>query len=109
MRFFDVSRTRRYVGSERMSIWGERNPMKLLCRVVFAFCLLAFIAKPALSQDANTGEIRGTVTDKSGAVIPGATVSVTNRDTGVKNDFTSNNAGIYDTVSTPTGNYDISF
>jgi hypothetical protein len=83
--------------------------MKLLCRVVFTLCLLASIAKPALSQDTNTGEIRGTVTDVSGAVIPAVTVTLMNRDTGVTKDFTTNNSGLYDTVSTPTGNYDIAF
>jgi hypothetical protein len=68
-----------------------------------------FLAKPALSQNTNTGEIRGTVTDASGAVVPGVTVTLTNIDTGVTVDFTTNGAGIYDTVSTPPGNYNITF
>jgi hypothetical protein len=81
--------------------------MKSLFRCAFTFCLLVCLAKPAFSQNSNTGEIRGTVTDPSGAVVPGANVDVTNIDTGEKNDYTTNDDGLYDTVSTPTGNYTI--
>ena len=81
--------------------------MKNVFRCAFAFCLLVCVARPALSQNRNTGEIRGTVTDPSGAVVPDANVAVLNFDTGEKNDFTTNRDGIYDTVSTPTGNYQI--
>src|ERR1700723_2675573 len=61
---------------------------------------------PAFSQSRNTGEIRGTVT-AGGAVVPAATVTVTNNDTGESKDFITNQDGIYDTVSTPAGNYTI--
>jgi hypothetical protein len=81
--------------------------MKNLFRCAFAFCLLVCLARPALSQSRNTGEIRGTVTDPSDAVVPGANVDVANIDTGAKNDYITNNDGLYDTVSTPTGNYTI--
>ena len=75
----------------------------------FVLCLVFFPARLALAQNTNTGEIRGTVTDPSGAVVPGVTVTLTNIDTGVTKDFTTNGAGIYDTVSTPAGNYNITF
>ena len=74
------------------------------CALVFSFLLC--IALPAFSQSRNTGEIRGTVT-AAGAVVPGATVTLTNIDTGVTQDFVTNGDGIYDTVSTPAGNYRI--
>src|ERR1700722_15526598 len=61
---------------------------------------------PAFSQSRNTGEIRGTVT-AGGAVVPAATVTVTKNDTGESKDFITNQDGIYDTVSTPAGNYKI--
>ncbi|HXW57316.1 MAG TPA: TonB-dependent receptor [Candidatus Cybelea sp.] len=78
-------------------------------RFAFAFCLVLCLAGPALSQNRNTGEIRGTVTDASGAVLPGATVTVANIDTGVTKIFVTNGDGIYDTVSTPPGRYNITF
>src|SRR5580700_5653592 len=61
----------------------------------------------ARAQSSSTGEIRGTVTDPSGAVIPSAAVSVLNLNTGVRKTFTTNKNGIYDTVSTPNGQYTI--
>jgi hypothetical protein len=76
------------------------------CLRALSFVLL--IAVSAFSQSRNTGEIRGTVT-AAGAVVPGATVTLTNRETGETKDFTTNQDGIYDTVSTPAGNYDITF
>ncbi len=81
--------------------------MKSCMRCLVAACLLLFIAFPAFSQSRNTGEIRGTVTDPSGAAIANATVTVTNIDTGVTTVFTTNDAGLYDTVSTQAGNYNI--
>jgi hypothetical protein len=81
--------------------------MRNVLRLAFAVCLLVGLARPAFSQSRNTGEIRGTVTDASNAVVPDASVVLTNVDTGVKNDFTTNKDGIYDTITTPTGNYTI--
>ncbi|MGH9398017.1 MAG: carboxypeptidase regulatory-like domain-containing protein, partial [Terriglobia bacterium] len=66
-------------------------------------------AAAALAQNTNSGDIRGTVTDPSGAVVPGATVKVTNINMGVTKTFITNDAGLYDTVSTPPGNYNITF
>jgi hypothetical protein len=73
-----------------------------------ALCLLLFVSASAFSQSRNTGEIRGTVS-AGGAVVPGVTVTLTNKDTGETKVFVSNKDGIYDTVSTPAGNYTISF
>src|SRR6204780_1294935 len=73
-----------------------------------ALCLLLFVSASAFSQSRNTGEIRGTVS-AAGAVVPGVTVTLTNKDTGETKDFVTNKDGIYDTVSTPAGNYTVSF
>jgi hypothetical protein len=82
--------------------------MTSFVRRVLTFCFLLCLAGVAFSQSRNTGEIRGTVS-AAGAVVPGATVTLTNVDTGEKKDFLTNQDGIYDTVSTPAGNYKISF
>ena len=82
--------------------------MTRFTRCAFAFACLLWVSVPAISQSRNTGEIRGTVT-AAGAVVPGATVTVTNIDTGESKDFTTNGSGLYDTVSTPAGNYTITF
>jgi hypothetical protein len=82
--------------------------MMSFVRWALALCLLLFVSLPAFSQSRNTGEIRGTVS-AAGAVVPGATVTLTNIDTGETKDFVTNKDGIYDTVSTQAGNYTISF
>lgn len=71
--------------------------------------VMAIMAPVVKAQNANSGEIRGTVTDASGAVIEGAQISISNVDTGASIVLTSNGAGIYDAPSVPTGNYTITF
>src|SRR6201998_4243017 len=74
-----------------------------------AFCFLLCVVGLAYSQSRNTGEIRGIVADSQGAAIDGATVTLTNIDTGETKDFVTNKDGIYDTVSTRPGNYNLTF
>jgi hypothetical protein len=62
-----------------------------------------------LGQNANSGEIKGTVTDSSNAVIPGAVVAVLNIETGVRTTTLTNNDGIYDIPSVPPGEYTLTF
>lgn len=83
--------------------------MRQICRFVFALCLVVCLAKPALSQNRSTGELRGVVSDSSGAVLPGVTVTVLNINTGVSATFVTNGDGLFDTVSTPAGSYQITF
>ena len=83
--------------------------MKSFSRSILAFCVLLGVTPLVVAQSRNTGEIRGTVTDSSGAAIPGATITLTNIDTGEIRNFVTNGQGIYDTVSTPAGRYRISF
>ncbi len=80
-----------------------------LCRFTVALALLLalFPAESTYSQSTNSGDIRGTVTDSSGAVIPGATVTVLNTNTGVSKDYLTDQAGLYDTSSIVTGAYTI--
>src|SRR5246500_3537926 len=60
-------------------------------------------------QSTGSGDIRGTVTDTSGALIPGVSVIVLNVDTGVSKVFTTNDAGLYDTNAIVTGSYTVTF
>ena len=63
----------------------------------------------AYAQSTNSGDIRGTVTDSSGALLPGVTVTVTNNNTGVTKTLVTNGAGLYDTSSIVVGNYSVTF
>jgi hypothetical protein len=52
-------------------------------------------SQPAWSQSAESGSISGTVTDSTGAVIPGATVTATSQGTGATRTVTSGSNGQY--------------
>ena len=79
--------------------------MRIL-RVAVGVCLVLATCAPALAQ--RTGaSVRGTTTDSSGAVIPGATVTVTNLDTGLVRVAVSNTDGIYAVGDLPVGRYDV--
>ena len=83
-----------------------RLPGRALVTMVF---LLAACCGPVFAQAVNSGEIRGTVTDPSGAVVPGVTVAILNTQTGVTTDVVTNDAGIYDALSILPGNYTLTF
>ena len=76
----------------------------------FAFLvsvLIVLLGLPALSHAAVGGSIFGTVKDPSGAVIPKATVTATDTDTGVKEIVSTNDAGAYSFAILPVGRYDL--
>ena len=76
----------------------------------WALSLVLMLATlPCLAQSINSGDIRGTVTDTTGALIPGVTVNVLNVDTGVSRDYVTNQDGVYDTSSIVTGSYKLTF
>ena len=71
--------------------------------------LLGCAGGSCLAQNTNSGDIRGTVTDPTGAVIPGVTVAVKDVDKGVTKTFTTDGAGLYDTGSIVPDHYLITF
>jgi Carboxypeptidase regulatory-like domain/TonB-dependent Receptor Plug Domain len=68
---------------------------------ILSFFALIFAALAATAQGGNAGAIRGTVTDPSGAVIPGATVHLTNSASGVDRSVISDGSGdfVFDNVT----------
>jgi len=83
--------------------------MRKAAHAAFACCLLLCLAQVGLAQNTNSSDIRGTVTDSTGAVVPDVTITVTNADTGVVSTFVTNGDGLYDTNSILPGNYTVSF
>jgi hypothetical protein len=76
--------------------------MKLLGGVLGVLLL----SLPAYSQG-STGRILGTVTDQSGGVISGATVTVLDKDRGVSRNLTTDDAGVYNAPNLTPGNYTV--
>src|SRR5262245_50314899 len=71
------------------------------------FSLLAFISPPSRAQIGTSGTFLGTVQDRTGAVIPGATVRATHLTTGVSQSVTSDARGRYRISSLPLGEFKI--
>ena len=76
---------------------------RVVLGLVVALCLLPV----GLAAQAVTGTILGTVTDTSGAAVPGATVTLTNQGTGLTRTVVTDQAGEYTAPSLPTGKYKI--
>lgn len=64
------------------------------------------LATPAFAQR-QLGAIQGTITDATGAVLPGVTVTATNKSTGEVRTTISNEVGIYRLQSLDPGTYDV--
>src|SRR5580765_1986166 len=79
-----------------------------MVRVVRDFCILAtillLVAVPARAQLA-TAELNGRVTDSSGAVLPGATITATQTATGLVRTAVTDGTGSYLLSNLPTGPY----
>src|ERR671925_1254386 len=71
------------------------------CWISLAILLVA--AAPAFSQA--TAELNGRVTDESGGVLPGVTVTVTQTDTGFTRSVVTEANGLYVISNLPTGPY----
>jgi hypothetical protein len=71
-----------------------------------AALLLLLPATSAYSQRSNA-TVRGTVRDSTQAVLPGATVTVTNEETGLTRSTVTNSAGVYSVSELPVGRYKV--
>ncbi|HTJ30105.1 MAG TPA: TonB-dependent receptor, partial [Acidobacteriaceae bacterium] len=74
-------------------------------RFVCAFVLMLLVAPFAQAQ--YRASIQGTVTDTSGAVIPGATLVLTDLGTNEKQTRTSNDAGVYNFNALPPDTFSL--
>jgi hypothetical protein len=77
--------------------------------IVVLLIMGACCTRGAYAQNTNSGDIRGTVTDNTGALIPSVTVTVLNIDTGVSKDYATNQDGLFDTSSIVPGHYTVTF
>jgi len=78
---------------------------------LFLICLLAVIAfglMPAWAQSTiSTGSIQGTVTDPNGAVVPNASVTITNKGTGQQIKTKTSSSGAYASGPLQPGAYEV--
>jgi hypothetical protein len=75
-------------------------------RLVASATVAALVAVSAPAQT-TTGRISGNVTDSSGAVLPGATVTATETNTGVATTATTDDRGAFVFTNLPRGTYSV--
>ncbi|MCX6537645.1 MAG: TonB-dependent receptor [Acidobacteria bacterium] len=75
--------------------------------ILVAILALALAVPAAAQSQAANGSIQGTVVDASGAVLPGATVTVTNPETGAHRTVVTNEAGMFRALLLPLGTYKV--
>ena len=78
-----------------------------IVRSALCFAVMLMAAGIVFAQAGATGAILGTVTDTTGAVIPGARVTVTNTATGVAFRTVTSSAGDYLAPALQPGSYSV--
>ena len=78
-------------------------------RLIFSSVILCFTfaanSNPAVAQTGNSGKVQGQVLDPSGALVPGATVEISNPVSGYKQSTQSDESGQYTFTNVPFNNY----
>ena len=65
------------------------------------------LAGVALYAQTPTGIIQGTVTDATGAVVPNAAITITNKATGIARSVSANASGLYSAPALNAGDYEV--
>jgi outer membrane receptor protein involved in Fe transport len=79
-----------------------RNVITIL---VWVACLSAIASTSLAQSQLGTGSISGTVSDSNGAVVSGATVTITNAGAGLVRTLTTGGAGQFSAPALPVGEY----
>jgi hypothetical protein len=95
----------RYQTKNATTVIGAFYERALTACCLFAVLLVAAIA--AHGQLNEAGTVNGTASDQSGAMIAGATVTITNMGTGVVTKVTTNSEGSYSAVGLNVGTYSV--
>jgi hypothetical protein len=77
------------------------------CRIGITLFLLSLLMFAPISLRAQLARLTGDVTDTSGAVIPGAAISIESVDTGIRHDTTTGASGAYDVAELQPGHYSV--
>lgn len=83
--------------------------MRSLTKIFLLFALVCMAGVvPVFSQSSgSTAELRGTVTDANGGVVPGATVTITDISRGTSRSATTDESGQYVFIAVPPSDYQL--
>ncbi len=101
-------RMRQQCDRRQRSLWQlvalrcKQGARRAVCCLA-GLALLTLLASVAAAQ--STSQLNGSVTDPSGAAVPGAKITLTAEATGLQRNTTSNGAGLYQFLDVPPGKY----
>src|SRR6266545_165773 len=85
----------------------RRNKMSRIRNWIWLVPLCLVVLLPVASAQNTGAQLTGSITDPTGAVVPGAEVTLTAVDTGVVTTVTSSGAGLYSFFNLQGGHYEI--
>jgi hypothetical protein len=91
----------------KMQITEGKTATRFVVGALFCLMLLMLAAPFAVNAQQYSGTITGTVSDPSGAAVPGATVTATNTANNATYSTTTSEQGVYSFAQLPVGVYDI--
>ncbi len=86
---------------------SKRRLRLVLHLTLFAVAAVLLVPTKSWAQGETTSAILGQVTDSSNAVVPAATVTVINRDTGLKRSAKTDDAGRFNFPQLKPGSYTV--
>jgi carboxypeptidase family protein/TonB-dependent receptor-like protein len=87
---------------------GDFGEVRWGCRVAgFVLGLALFVAAVPVFAQLPIGTILGTVKDPSGAVVPRASITAQNAETGTSRSISTDETGVYRLAALPVGHYDL--
>ena len=90
-----------------MGLHFERAPCHALRVTLLAFAAVSVMQTAAWAQGETTSAIVGQVRDTTNAVVPGATVTITNRETGLRRSAKTDDAGRFNFPQLKPGTYSV--
>src|SRR5215471_8187329 len=85
---------------------GGGSNLRILRKLISVCALLLLLATGAWAQT-ETGQITGTITDPTGAVVVGARVVAKSANSGILREATTNSAGLFSIVSLKVDTYEV--
>jgi len=83
------------------------NSMKLMRRLLAAVSVMVFACAMCMAQSTTDGAIGGTVSDSTGAVVPGAQITIHNNGTNAEKTTKSDDSGYYRVGQLQPGHYTV--
>ena len=83
-----------------------RARRKKLYTATFTLSVVLLLVLQVSAQTVS-GTLRGTVTDPNGAIVPNATVTVKNTETGLERTAVTSDEGLFNFTFLPIGNYTV--